>query len=82
MFFLLQLSIFTIAYMNDFKIKAYGNVILHNCSVARYFLIFFIEKLRQLTHVVGNLSHKGIARRVLPASGGKDAVGGGGGGGG
>ena len=35
MFFLLQLSIFTIAYMNDFKIKAYGNVILHDCSVAR-----------------------------------------------
>ena len=37
---------------------------------------FFIEKLRQLTHVVGNLYHKGIARRALPASGGKDAVGG------
>ena len=37
----------------------------------------FIETLRQLTHVVGNLSHKGIARRALPASGGKDAVGGG-----
>ena len=35
MFFLLQLSIFTIAYMNDFKIKAYGNVILHHYSVAR-----------------------------------------------
>ena len=40
------------------------------------FLIFFIEKLRQLTHVVGTLSHKGIARRALPASGGKDVVGG------
>ena len=31
---------------------------------------------------MGNLSHKGIAGRALPASGGKDAVGGGGGGGG
>ena len=41
-----------------------------------FFLIFFIEKLRQLTHVVGTLSHKGIARRALPASGGKDVVGG------
>ena len=40
-------------------------------------LFFFIEKLRQLTHVVGTLSHKGIARRALPASGGKDVVGGG-----
>ena len=43
--------------------------------VKRYadFLNFFIiEKLRQLTHVVGTLSHKGIARRALPASGGKD----------
>ena len=41
------------------------------------FFNFFIiiKKLRQLTHVVGNLSHKGIARRALPASGGKDAVG-------
>ena len=39
---------------------------------------FFIEKLRQLTHVVGTLSHKGIARRALPASGGKDVDGGGG----
>ena len=38
------------------------------------FSIFFIEKLRQLTHVVGNLSHKGVARRALPASWGKDAV--------
>ena len=38
--------------------------------------IFFIEKLRQLTHVVGTLSHKGIARRALPASGGKDVDGG------
>ena len=37
---------------------------------------FFIEKLRQLTHVVGTLSHKGIARRALPASGGKDVDGG------
>ena len=40
------------------------------------FLIFFLEKLRQLTHVVGTLSHKGIARRALPASGGKDVDGG------
>ena len=38
--------------------------------------IFFIETLRQLTHVVGNLSHRGVARRALPASGGEDAVGG------
>ena len=30
--------------------------------------------MRLLTHVVGHLSHKGIARRALPASGGKDAV--------
>ena len=42
------------------------------------YLFLFIEKLRQLTHVVGTLSHKGIARRALPASGGKDVVGGGG----
>ena len=42
------------------------------------FIFIFIEKLRQLTHVVGTLSHKGIARRALPASGGKDVVGGGG----
>ena len=41
--------------------------------------IFFIEKLRQLTHVVGTLSHKGIARRALPASGVKGVDGGGGG---
>ena len=27
-------------------------------------------------HVVGSPSHKGIARRALPASGGKDEVGG------
>ena len=39
---------------------------------------FFIEKLRQLTHVVGTLSHKGIARRALPASGVKGVDGGGG----
>ena len=36
---------------------------------------FIIEKLRLLIHVVGNPSYKGIARRALPASGGKDAVG-------
>ena len=40
------------------------------------FFNFFIEKLRQLTHVVGTLSHKGIARRALPASGVKDVDGG------
>ena len=40
------------------------------------FLNLFIEKLRQLTHVVGTLSHKGIARRALPASGVKDVDGG------
>ena len=28
-----------------------------------------------LPHVVSHLSHKGVARRALPASGGKDAVG-------
>ena len=39
---------------------------------------FFTEKLRLFAHVVGNLSHKGIARRALPASGGKNAEGGGG----
>ena len=44
-----------------------------------FFKFFFIEKLRQLTHVVGTLSHKGIARRALPASGGKNVVRGGGG---
>ena len=37
---------------------------------------FFIEKLRLFAHVVGSPSHKGIARRALPASGGKDEVGG------
>ena len=42
-----------------------------------FFLNFFIEKLRQLTHVVGTLSHKGIARRALPASGVKGVEGGG-----
>ena len=41
-----------------------------------YFIFLFIEKLRQLTHVVGTLSHKGIARRALPTSGGKDVDGG------
>ena len=40
-------------------------------------LFFIIEKLRQLTHVVGTLSHKGIARRALPASGVQDVDGGG-----
>ena len=29
----------------------------------------FIEKLRLFAHVVGSPSHKGIARRALPASG-------------
>ena len=38
-----------------------------------FFII--IEKLGMLTHVVGNLSHKGIAQRVLPAYGVKDAAG-------
>ena len=42
-----------------------------------FFFFFFIEKLRQLTHVVGTLSHKGIARRALPASGVKGVDGGG-----
>ena len=31
--------------------------------------LVYIEKLRQLIHVVGNLSHKGIARRALPLLG-------------
>ena len=44
-------------------------------SIGNFFII--IEKLRQLTHVVGTLSHKGIARRALPASGVKDVDGGG-----
>ena len=48
----------------------------HLRTLSQVFLIF-IEKLRQLTHVVGTLSHKGIARRALPASWGKDVVGGG-----
>ena len=39
-------------------------------------LSIFIEKLRLFAHVVDSPSHKGIARRALPASGGKDAVGG------
>ena len=40
------------------------------------FLNFFIiEKLRLFAHAVGSPSHKGIARRALPASGGKDGVG-------
>ena len=38
------------------------------------FLNYFIVKLRLLTHVVDHFFHKGIARRALPASGGKDAV--------
>ena len=37
---------------------------------------YFIEKLRQLTHVVGTLSHKEIARRAMPASGVKGVDGG------
>ena len=41
-----------------------------------FFFLFFKEKLRQLTHAVGTLPHKGIARRALPASGGKDVDGG------
>ena len=48
-------------------------------SITCFFLnlfFIFLEKLRQLTHVVGTLSHKGIARRALPASGGKDVDGG------
>ena len=36
----------------------------------------FKEKLRLLIHEVGHLSRKGIARRALLASGGRDAVGG------
>ena len=35
---------------------------------------FFTEKLILFTRVVGNLSHNGIARRALPASGGEDAA--------
>ena len=45
-------------------------------SIRTSFFLFFIEKLRQLTHVVGTLSHKGIARRALPASGVKGVDGG------
>ena len=40
------------------------------------YFIYFIEKLRLFAHVVGSPSHKGIARRALPASGVKDEVGG------
>ena len=60
---------------SDVDIGLWGRAIY----VEQYFFKFFlIEKLRQLTHVVGILSHKGIARRALPASGGKDVMGGGG----
>ena len=38
-------------------------------------IIIFYREAGLLTHVVGNLSHKGIARRALLVSGGKDAVG-------
>ena len=40
-------------------------------------LTFFIliEKVRLFAHVVGSPFRKAIARRTLPASGGKDAVG-------
>ena len=41
-----------------------------------FFNFFIIEKLKLFAHVVGSPSHIGIARRALPASGGKDAVGG------
>ena len=37
--------------------------------LGRLFLKFFIDKLRLFAHVVGSPSHKGIARRALPASG-------------
>ena len=47
---------------------------LYSISVKIVFPFFIIEKLRLLTHLVGNLSHKGIVRRALPVSGGKDAV--------
>ena len=52
------------------------NIVAQNKVDFPNFWFFIIEKLRQLTNVVGTLSHKGIARRALPASGGKDVVGG------
>ena len=60
--------------MFTFLIVAQVTVLLN--SILLFFNFFLIEKLRQLTHVVGTLSHKGIARRALPASGGKDVDGG------
>ena len=53
--------------------------LISSFATLRVFLnlfLFFIEKLRQLTHIVGTLSHKGIAPGALLASGGKDVVGG------
>ena len=56
------------------KISRSSGSICHQLDF--YFIFYFIEKLRQLTHVVGTLSHKGIARRALPASGVKGVDGG------
>ena len=33
------------------------------------FFIFIIEELRQWTHELGHMSHKGIAQGAVPASG-------------
>ena len=72
------------AILMTFRYIFYKNA--HNFGLDQYFwmkfsgclFLIFIEKLRQLTHVVGTLSHKGIARRALPASGVKGVDGGGG----
>ena len=37
-----------------------------------YFLIFFIESMRQRTHVVGHMSHKVIPQGALSTSEGED----------
>ena len=36
--------------------------------------LHFYREAEMLTHVVGDMSHKGLAQGALPASGGKDAV--------
>ena len=57
----------------SFKTYVYPPIV-NNQQV--FLILIFTEKLRLFAHVVCNLSHKGIARRALPAFGGKGAVGG------
>ena len=56
--------------------KVTHEVVKTALSYIYIYIYIFLEKLRQLTHVVGTLSHKGIARRALPASGVKGEDGG------